>query len=184
MTKQKSLKEKMSILYFNRKRLCSSNQYKETHPCYKKITLSNDWTDRETFYQWLLDNDFENYQSCSLDKDILNWENQTDEYSADNCILIPILLNKSLVRTTIDLTIKDSTCIDGFYRLYFRGKYQGKFDNYDDYLRTYRYLKSIYLLNLFNQYKNDIPSKSWNKIVNSKFYNKLVEYKYTGGREC
>lgn len=70
---------------------CYSEKFQKRCPTYKGCSVSNGWLNFQNFGRWYDDNYIEGFE---LDKDLLIESNKV--YSENNCVFIPLKLNKFL----------------------------------------------------------------------------------------
>lgn len=177
---------KSSQMYYSVNTRCYNSKFHEKYPSY--IGCINNFKDIDDFRSWLIDNEYFNYDSLSIDKDILSF-NGNMIYSRDNCTLIPNDLNQNLtsISKSFDST-KIYTNSAGNFQL--KMSVDNKkvhfqcYSNQQDFIDNKRYTSSYKILKYIELNKNNMPDISYFKIINSKFYefissnSKLIDPKH------
>jgi len=157
---------------------CYSPRMHKTNPTYKGCVVSEDWHDFANFYNWFKNiNKIEDKLDFHLDKDILS--DGSKIYSKENCCLIPRKINNIICSPIRD---KDSPTpvgvhlhkVCGRYQSYcndFKGKRKslGFHDNLEDAHRIYIKFKKQVLKECADFYKDVIPSRLYDKLINHDF---------------
>lgn len=97
---------------------CYSEKYQAVQPTYKGCKVCDEWLVFSNFKAWVISNNIEDISGYELDKDLLKAGNKT--YSKENCILVPMLVNRFLVNAAYK---KKSNCMLGSSFSRDRGKY-------------------------------------------------------------
>lgn len=150
---------------YNKKRLTIQPSY---------IGSVNNFEDVDDFRSWLIENEFFCYNNLSIDKDILNF-NSSKVYSRDTCILLPKELNRNLIGFVKSFnSTKVYTTSSEKYQLLMNINsditYFQCYQDQEDYINNYRYISSYKILKYIELNKNQMPVISYNKIIDSKFY--------------
>jgi hypothetical protein len=80
-----------------------SNNFHETRPSYKNVTVCKEWHNFQVFAKWYYKNEIKGYQ---IDKDLLSEEEK--KYSPKTCVFLPPSINSFLTNKQITNT---SGCI-------------------------------------------------------------------------
>ena len=153
-------------------RRCYDEKYQEKKPTYKNCNVQEEFHNFQNFSKWFEENYYEIYgQKISLDKDILYKGNKT--YSTQCCIFVPEKINSLFTKRQNhrgDLPIgvahhKDKyevCCNNG------NGKsiYLGLYDTIDEAFQTYKIFKENIIKEVANEYKDLIPIKLYNALIN------------------
>jgi hypothetical protein len=91
-------------------RRCHSRNSQKTHPCYKGVTICEEWKSFWAFKRWMEKKDWEGKH---LDKDILIPGNK--EYSPDACLFVKRHINNQGVRTDPQKPIPGKKYPQGVY---------------------------------------------------------------------
>lgn len=161
--------KKKRTLYENMKARCYSKSYQKGNPAYKGCTVCAEWLDdRQAFYDWV----DRNYYLCKseqvdLDKDILVKGNR--EYSPATCIFVPHSINtfyEKLTREPVYLPESDKWKIS----INVEGKLinLGYYNSPNEAKKVYIQHKEASLLAKADLYKDKIPEKLYNAMVNTK----------------
>lgn len=140
-----------------------------TKPEYEDCCISETFLKYSSFYDWCNKQIGFNELNFSLDKDLLVKGNK--EYSENNCIFIPAVINTALTKSNstrgslpIGVHIKDgkyvsNVCIRGVQ------KYLGIFLTIEDAFLTYKHAKETYLISLAEEYKDKIDIRAYNALI-------------------
>ncbi len=153
-----------------------SNGRKKQSNCYSNAILCQEWFIFENFLRWYNENVEEGKEDLSIDTDLLS-NGLVKCYGPYTCVMIPRVLNNLLKGMWDNLeTIVDGR---GSNNLYLKIKGSNvKFGNYISsielgidkiYITSYKYYKTLM------EYRDQIPTKSWNNIINSKLWMNLVD---------
>lgn len=155
---------------------CYDNKYKEKEPTYYNCEVCEEWHNFQNFAKWYEENYYEvEGQSMNLDKDILIKGNKI--YSPQTCVFVPQNINKLFTKRQnhrgeypigVSWHKKDKAfrvCVsDGNGKLI----YLGNFSNSHEAFLIYKINKELIIQEIANIYKDSIPLK---------LYNALIEYK-------
>lgn len=157
---------------------CYNDSFHKTNPNYIGCTVCEEWHNFQNFAKWFDDNYYE-IDDCNmqLDKDILIKGNKL--YSPETCCIIPKDINGLFVKSnrirgdlpigvTIDDTYRNkkylSQCKIGNKKHINLGYYYDKFEAFN----AYKQFKESYIKQVANKYKNKIPDKIYNVMINYK----------------
>lgn len=102
-----------------------------------------------------------------IDKDVLMKDNKI--YSPDSCIFLPQKINMLFMKksriTDSDLPTGIRRTVSGFSAEY-NTKYLGAYEILEDAIEQYNIEKRIHISELSNEYKNILPPKIYNALVN------------------
>ncbi len=157
---------------------CYYSKYHEKESTYKDCTVCNDWLNFQNFAKWFYDNYYEiEGQRMCLDKDIINKGNKI--YSPETCIFVPQIINTLFVKRNND---RGKSPIGTKFRK--NGKYQVDCSIYDfkinesksiylgvynteiEAFNVYKEFKEKYIKEVANLYKDKIPQKLYNALIN------------------
>lgn len=139
---------------------------------YVECEVCNEWMNFQNFAKWYYENEYHcNNEPLCVDKDILIHGNKI--YSPDTCILVPQRINllfiKELKRRG-DLPIGVQKHTNGGYTsllsTYEGKKYLGYFYDTNLAFATYKKAKEKYIKEVADSYKNIIPQKVYEAIIN------------------
>lgn len=139
---------------------------------YVECEVCNEWMNFQNFAKWYYENEYPcNNEPLCVDKDILIHGNKI--YSPDTCILVPQRINllfiKELKRRG-DLPIGVQKHTNGGYTsllsTYEGKKYLGYFYDTNLAFATYKKAKEKYIKEVADSYKNIIPQKVYEAIIN------------------
>lgn len=82
--------------WYNMKKRCTSEWYKEKYPTYTGVTASDEFKNFTKFHDWWFEQIGHNLQNVQLDKDLLIRGNKV--YSSDTCLLVPNFVNMFLTK--------------------------------------------------------------------------------------
>lgn len=139
---------------------------------YVECEVCNEWMNFQNFAKWYYENEYHcNNEPLCVDKDILIHGNKI--YSPNTCILVPQRINllfiKELKRRG-DLPIGVQKHTNGGYTsllsTYEGKKYLGYFYDTNLAFATYKKAKEKYIKEVADSYKNIIPQKVYEAIIN------------------
>lgn len=158
------------------KRVYNEN-YLKLHPTYRQCSVCDEWLNFQNFYNWYIENYYtvDDHIMC-LDKDILIKGNKI--YSPNTVMFVPQFINKIFTKRDNDRgeypigVYKHSNrfvagCsvydhIDNKHYVYRIGSY----DNPNDAFLAYKEYKEKYIKFIANVYKDKIPFKLYNTLIN------------------
>lgn len=153
-----SINKYLNSVYCNMKSRATNKKTKKRFPAYKDTMISEEWRDNPTsFKQWFLNNQYYYPGKLEIDKDLLNF-GRTNEYSSENCCLLPRYINDMFTKGKSELgyTITKLTRKDGSVKYQIPGNAFGGgnpnkvFDNYCDALQYGRNRKAAYISKVVN----------------------------------
>ena len=152
---------------------CYDFKYIEKYPTYEGCEVDSRWLNFQVFAEWVNKNYYEvGNQRMDLDKDILIKGNKI--YSPDTCIFVPQNINKLFIKcdgSRGDLPV-GVTYEKKKYRVrcHMNGKNQslGYYKNSDEAFQVYKNFKEKYIKEVAEEYKNVIPQKLYNAMINYK----------------
>lgn len=158
---------KLNSLWHNMYDRCYSNAYHERSPQYKGCEMCDDWLDDyHIFREWVCNNYYTvGDEQIDLDKDILVKGNKI--YSPKTCIFVPHSINayfNNMVRQPIYIASLDQWKM----KIYIDGKDVtiGYFDTEEEAKLEYIRHKKASILTKADFYKDRIPRKLYNAMVN------------------
>lgn len=155
---------------------CYDPKYLLKFPTYIDCSVDEEWHNYQVFAKWYDDNIYKvDDEYMELDKDILNKGNKV--YSPETCIFVPQRINYLLLKRDA----ARGECPIGTYfnkeinRYVANGRANnkktinlGSFDNKEDAFQAYKTHKERKIKDLADQYKNKIPNKLYNALINYK----------------
>ena len=159
-----SINSYMHTTYFNiRSRTCNQ-KVKELHPQYVDTTMSDEWlSNPETFYQYLLDQQYTHSDKLVIDKDVLGYGTHNC-YEPNRAALVPLYINNifksgdsKLGYSIQRMTYQDGSCkykVPG-HAFFFKEKKVKDlyFDSYADALVAGRKYKADYIRDIVSYEK-------------------------------
>lgn len=155
-------------------RRCYDTKYISKNSTYKDCIVCEEWHNFQNFAKWYDDNYYEiDGQKMSLDKDIIKKGNKV--YSPEFCVFVPQRINTLFIKSN---SIRGNLPIGVTYH---KGRYiarirdgskdrklisLGSFDNEIDAFNSYRRAKEKLIKDVANIYKNKIPEKLYNAMIN------------------
>ena len=162
-------KTKMCKMWHNMYDRCYSESYHDTNPKYKNCTMCDEWLDdKEAFYDWVRENYYTvDNEQIDLDKDILIKGNRI--YSPETCVFAPHSINtyfENLTREPVYAAsinkYKMEICIEG------KTINIGYYDTEEEAKKAYIRHKEAAILAKADLYKDRIPRKIYDAMVNWK----------------
>lgn len=151
-------------------RRCYDKVIQTTYPSYYGIcTVCNDWHNFQTFGKWYEENFYQvGTERMHLDKDILFENNR--EYSPDKCLIVPQRINMLFKekRSTSLLPTGVQSLSSGKYSATYNGKHLGTFETIELTARAHDIEKKNAIIRVANEYKDKIPDKVYNALINWK----------------
>ena len=186
----KPTKEQRYNLKNNMKTRCYNANYHKVRPDYKDCAICDEWLDdKKSFYEWVDHNfyEIEGEPTVELDKDILVPGNKV--YSPDTCIFVPKRINDLFVHIH---GRKKNGLPTGVTYSKKTGKYQaavresckdtdskdedkkktvrlGFFDTIEEAYEVYKTHKMAEIIYIADCYKDVIPDKLYQAMINWKF---------------
>lgn len=154
--------------------------YNDRYPTYAECTVCTEWHSFQNFCKWYLGNYYivSTGERMEVDKDIKIKGNKI--YSPETCLLVPrsinVLFTKSDAKRTAVHPI-GVLCIDGnryIARLNITidgvktKRYLGTFNTIDEAFAAYKEGKEQYIKEMANKYKDEIPAKLYEALINYK----------------
>ena len=143
---------------------------------YKDVIVCKEWHNFQNFAKWYEDNYYQfRNEVMQVDKDILKHGNK--EYSPDNCIIVPSCINAMFIKNKS----KRGDCPIGVYKYGSKelpytaqcadidlGKQKriGQFKTKEEAFYAYKEYKEKYLKRKAEEFKNEIPLKLYNAMIN------------------
>ena len=160
---------------------CYDKNFQEKQPTYKDCIVCKEWHFYGNFKKWFNDNyyEFEDEKMC-VDKDILIKGNKF--YCRETCIIVPQRINNLFTKNNIrrgkypigvyykrdskKFRSKCSICGDNGKK--FRQIYLGEFNTPEEAFYKYKEFKENYIKEVAEEYKNKIPIKLYEAMINYK----------------
>ena len=163
-----------SIWYGMLKRAYNS-KFLQNNPTYIECEVYSPWLNFQVFGEWFENNFYKiEGEQISLDKDILCKGNKT--YSPDTCVFVPQRINTLFVKCDKvrgDLPI--GVCYDKLNKKYtaycnVNGKHKtlGYYKNPVEAFQVYKNFKEEYIKKVAEEYKDKIPQKLYNAMIQYK----------------
>lgn len=148
---------------------CYSENMRERNRTYFNITeVCAEWHDFQIFGDWYEENKYQIDERLHVEKDILIPGNKI--YSPDKCLLVPQIINTLFINKTNKRGLPNGIVK---YGNGFLAKYNhvelGVFDTVEKAYEIYSREKKNNIIEVANQYKDKIPLK---------LYNALIEYEF------
>lgn len=148
---------------------------KRTYPTYyQQCNVCDEWHNFQNFADWYESNKYKVNERLHLDKDILVKGNKT--YSPDTCVLVPQRINMLFMDVTsrkihdkeLPQGIRKSELQDGRIRYHAMccGKSIGTFDTLQEATDKYFEKKREHIREVADEYKDIIPAKVYNALLN------------------
>lgn len=151
---------------------CYDEKYQKNHPTYKDCILCEEWHCFQNFGKWYRENYYEiDGQQMCLDKDVLRQNKKI--YSPETCIFLPKCINSVFTKKA------KSYAPTGVYKYEdkfmascknFQSSscYLGIFNTQDEAFQIYKTYKENIFKNIAEEYKDKVPEKVYNAILNFK----------------
>lgn len=176
MEKEKELRVKAKRVWNAMRYRCSLKDYGSITYAYRGVTICEEWMDFECFFEWFKNNYIDGFQ---IDKDILKKGNRV--YCPEYCCFVPAFIN-SLFTKSNKIRGKYPVGVDfhcGKFRARVKKVINGKrgcldlgyFNSPEEAFDAYKIEREKYFKETADKYKDVIPEKVYNAIVNYK-----VEY--------
>ena len=153
---------------------CYSERCQEKHTSYKGCEVCEEWLNFQNFARWYYENYYgiEGERMC-LDKDILHKRNKI--YSPDTCIFVPQRINNLFVkndasRGNLPIGVIKHKCryrvqvCDGYSHIIKLGIFKTSHEAF----LMYKFNKELVIENIAKEYKDKIPNKLYEAMVNYK----------------
>lgn len=151
-------------------RRCYDEKLKERYSAYYgDCSVCEEWHNYQNFAKWWNENVYRvGTERMHLDKDILFGGNRI--YSPDTCLISPQRINMMFMnkpnKYNLPNGIKPSS--KGRYESKYNGKYLGVFDSIEDAVVAHDMAKTEALIQIANEYKDKIPNKLYEALINWK----------------
>ena len=145
---------------------CYNEKRRHVHKAYEDCSVCNEWLNYQTFCKWY----YENYYSTGegrmhLDKDILVKGNRI--YSPKTCVFVPQRINMMFIHQPNKLGLPTGmTKSSKGYRTLYNGKLLGIYSTLDEAMNHYMKAKRLHIKEVANEYKNRIPDKLYQALIN------------------
>jgi hypothetical protein len=147
------------------------------NPSYINVTVCDEWFNFQTFAEWYDQNYYQvNGERMNLDKDILIKGNR--EYSPNACIFVPARINSLFVKNNtnrgdlpIGVTYDKRTkkyvarCSGGLKK---KTEHLSDHNTPEEAFYAYKINKELVIRDIANEYKDKIPEKLYNAMINYK----------------
>jgi hypothetical protein len=147
---------------------CYAEKYRNKYPAYEGCTICDEWLNFQNFCKWYEKNYYDVGEGrMHIDKDILVKGNKV--YSPQTCVFVPQRINMLFIKKNRkvdpDLPNGINRCVGGFNASY-NNKYLGIYKTLNDALYYYNIEKQLHINELAEEYKDRIPSKLYNALIN------------------
>lgn len=152
---------------------CYDPKYIQKHPSYKGCKVSNEWHDFQNFAGWFEKNYYQiKEERMCLDKDILIKGNKM--YSPDTCIFVPQNINKIFTKND---TNRGNFPVGVYYsnkkynaqcNTNEKRKYLGCYNTPEEAFQVYKQYKEDYIKKVAEEYRDRIPTKLYEAMINYK----------------
>jgi len=144
---------------------CAS--YKKVNPTYTDVDVCKEWHNFQNFAKWCngLKHFHTNIIPVNLDKDIINPGNKL--YCPDMCDIVPYVLNTAFVgaKTSKGYYFHPKGYYVSRIRMYGKIHNLGYFKDKESATNAYNKMKSKYLLELANTYRDFIKEETFNSLT-------------------
>lgn len=155
---------------------CYSTKLQEKNPTYNGVTVCDEWKNFQTFAAWYDENYYEiDGQRTDLDKDVLVKGNKV--YSPDTCVFVPHIINTLFIscdglRGDLPVGVNFHKASNKFITKCRNGKgirtHLGLYDNPEEAFLVYQEFKYNIIKDVAEQYKDVIPTKLYDAMLNYK----------------
>ena len=142
-------------------------------PCYKDITVCDEWHNFQNFAKWYEENyNPKTMEGWQLYKDILQDDNKV--YSPETCCFVPQEINKLFIKSTKDrgnlLTGVSKLASKFIAQMSINGKraYLGIFNTVDEAFQAYKTAKEQYIKEVAEKWKGKIDKRVYKALINYK----------------
>lgn len=166
---------KVYVTWNNMIERCYDSKLHLKHPTYSNCEICDEWLNFQVFSKWYEENYYEiENEVMSLDKDILVKGNKM--YSPDTCVFVPQQINKLFIKSN---ATRGSYPIGVTYNEK-RGKFEaycsvngklthiGYYNSEEEAFEAYKDFKENIIKSTADQYKEYIPDKLYNAMINYK----------------
>ena len=147
-------------------RRCYSEKLQIKQPAYIGCTVCDEWHNYQNFADWYDKNYYDIGEGrMHLDKDIIHKGNRV--YSPDSCLFVPQRINMIFMHKgkESDLPTGISETATGYMASY-NTRYLGTYKILDEALKYYMIEKRIHIKNVADEYKDKIPTKLYQALIN------------------
>lgn len=146
--------------------------FKDRNPSYKEVTVCEHWHNYQNFAAWFEKNYYDiEGEKMNLDKDILTKGNK--QYSPDTCIFVPAYINTLFANAETNHG-KYFTCIystkakENKFCVRTRTEHIGNYPTLEKAFTAYKRHKELVIRDIANLYKEKIPARLYNAMLNYK----------------
>lgn len=160
-------------------RYCYSKKLHDIDATGKDCSVCNEWHNFQNFAKWFHENYYEiEGEKMNIDKDILHKGNKI--YSPDNCVFVPESINRIFTKRQNyrgqypigvkkeDLKYRVDINFYDFNSKKTSKKYVGRYRTIEEAFDVYKKEKQKSIKEFANYYKNSIPQKIYNAMINYK----------------
>lgn len=144
---------------------CYDNKHQEKHPTYINAECYNEWLNYQAFAHWYNNNYYEiEGEKMELDKDLLSGNGKV--YSPNTCIFLPHSINNALINAKGYTFDKNTNKYKA--QTWYKNKriYLGCFDTEEEAHEVYRLNKQLIVYLLAEEYKDVLPVKVYEALMN------------------
>lgn len=151
---------------------CYYEPFQEQNPTYKGVKVCKEWQCYENFQKWFDKNWYEvdGEQMC-LDKDILNKGSRI--YSPKNCIFVPRPINELFKNYSKETDLprgvswnKHAKKYEAYIHIDSKRRHLGRYNTIEEAEQVYIQARKERILELANYYKDKIPKKLYDALLN------------------
>ena len=154
-----------------------SKKYKNKHPTYEDVEVCKEWHNFQSFAKWYYEFYYEiEDERMELDKDILDKGNKI--YCPEKCVFVPKRINNLFTKSNKNRgelpigIVKKGDKFNAQCTINNNGKRFNKnlglFDTPEEAFNSYKQFKELYIKNIADLYKNEIPQKLYDAMYNYK----------------
>jgi hypothetical protein len=153
---------------------CYNVKLYKKFPSYSKCFVNDDWHNFQNFAKWYDENYYEiGGEKMCLDKDILVKGNK--EYSESTCIFVPDTINKLFIKREdyrnnlpigVHFSKRDNIYVAQCSDPNGRKRFLGRYDSPEAAFYAYKKRKEQLIKQTAEEYKDKIPAKLYNAMVN------------------
>ena len=155
--------------WFHMLRRCYSKKDSNMYPAYfGKCEVCDEWLNYQNFAEWYTSNYYRVNERLHIDKDILDPKSKI--YSPNTCILVPQRINELFTykKNNLGLPVGIRKTSGGKYRAGYNTQTLGTFNTLEEAFAAYRSAKENAIIKIADEYKNIIPSRLYEAMINYK----------------
>jgi hypothetical protein len=146
---------------------CYDKEFQKKQNTYIGCYVYEEWKNYQNFAKWFEENYIEGFE---LDKDILIKENK--EYGPNTCCFVPQEINHVFIKKNNKISSypvgvrKDQNKFSAQISMYGKIVYLGMFSTIEEASIAYNKCKINYINTIIQKYKNKLPKKVYNNLLN------------------